>query len=417
MHVLYVTPYVPSQIRTRPYNLIKALAGRGHAITLLTASTSAEEETQAKQLQPHCQRVEVFPVPKWSSLLNCLKAVPSTEPFQTMYCYSAAMERRIAQIVQQESVDVVHIEHLRAARLGSAVQRLPKVYDSVDCISLLFERTWQNSTRLRSRLMAGLDLARTQSYEAYLLEQYDHIVITSDEDKRALESLGEQYLPAASHKAPVTVVTNGVDLRYFVPRESHKRRDGRPLTNSGHRTLVFTGKMSYHANVAAVLYFARQVLPRIWATRPDVCFQVVGKDPPPVVQALTADARVKVTGYVDDLRPYLAQASVAVCPTGYAVGIQNKVLEAMAMGMPVVSTPQGSTALAAQDGRDLLVATGEAEFAAKVISVLDDKQLARRLAQNGRRYVEAHHNWEMAAATLETAYEQAVRDRSFLRNS
>ena len=411
MHVLYVTPYVPSRIRTRPYNLIKALARCGHTITLLTASTSAEEQAQAEHLRSYCHRVEVFPVPKWCSLLNCARALPSREPLQAMYCYSAAMECRIAQIVQQEPIDVVHIEHLRAARLGRAVQHVPKVYDSVDCISLLFERAWRNGARLSSRLMAGLDLARTRRYEARLLGQYAHIVITSGEDKRALESLGERYLSPASRKAPVTVVTNGVDLRYFSPREDHRRGDGHPSTNSGHRTLVFTGKMSYHANMAAVLHFARQILPRIWAVCPNVCFQVVGKDPPPIIQALALETRVEVTGYVDDLRPYLAQASVAVCPTGYAVGIQNKVLEAMAMGTPIVSTPQGSMALAAQDGRDLLVAVGEIEFAEKVSRVLNDEQLARRLAQNGRRYVETYHDWETVAATLEGIYEQVVREQ------
>lgn len=226
MHVLYVTPYVPSRIRTRPCNLIKALAGRGHAITLLTASTSAEEQALARHLRSYCCRVEVFPVPKWRSLLNCAQALPSTEPLQAMYCYSVAMERRIAQIVQQEPIDVTHIEHLRAARLGRAVQRVPKVYDSVDCISLLFERTWRNSARLSSRLMAGLDLARTRRYEARLLGRYDYVVITSNGDKHALESLGERYLPPSSRKAPVTVVANGVDLRYFFPREDRRQCDG-----------------------------------------------------------------------------------------------------------------------------------------------------------------------------------------------
>ena len=104
------------------------------------------------------------------------------------------------------------------------------------------------------------------------------------------------------------------------------------------RTVIFTGKMSYHANVAGALYFAHEVLPRIWQRDPQVRFQIVGKDPPQAVQQLARDARIEVTGYVKDLRPYLAQATVAVCPVAYAVGIQNKVLEAMAMQVPVVCT-------------------------------------------------------------------------------
>ena len=172
-------------------------------------------------------------------------------------------------------------------------------------------------------------------------------------------------------------------------------------------TVVFTGKMSYHANVAAVLYFAREVLPYIWASAPDVRFQIVGKDPPEAVRQLAADERIQVTGTVDDLRPYLAQATVAVCPALYAVGVQNKVLEAMAMGAPVVSTHAGCAALAAEEGREILAADGEEGLAAAVLQILSDSALAERVAAAGRRYVETHHSWEAGARRLVEVYERA----------
>jgi sugar transferase (PEP-CTERM/EpsH1 system associated) len=400
MNVLYVTPYVPSRIRTRPYNLIRALILLGHRITLLTsAGSSSEEQQQAHELRGWGVQAEVFPVPLARSLGNCLMALPTREPLQAVYAYHPGMERRLSELVREGTFDVVHIEHLRAARLVRAARGAPTVYDSVDCISLLFEQAAQSGAQLRSRLMTAVDLARTRRYEAQLLTRYNRVVVTSRRDKEALEGLAHRYLPPPTRAASITVVTNGVDLAYFRPRQGAEQRDG--------RTVVFTGKMSYHANVAAVLYFTREVLPHIWAVDPEVQFQIVGKDPPETVRQLATDGRIQVTGTVDDLRPYLAQATVAVCPALYAVGIQNKVLEAMAMGTPVVSTPAGCAALAADGSREVLVARDQEALAAAVLRIMTDPALARSLSAAGRRYVEAHHNWETGARRLVGVYERA----------
>jgi sugar transferase (PEP-CTERM/EpsH1 system associated) len=400
MNILYITPYVPSRIRTRPYNLIRALILLGHQVTLLTAaSTSAEEQNEADELRDWGVRTEVFPVPLVRSLSNSLRALPTGEPLQAVYAYHPGMERRLGELLREETFDVVHIEHLRAARLVRAVMGAPTVYDSVDCISLLFEQAARSGAQLRSRLMTAVDLARTRRYEARLLTRYDRVVVTSQRDKDALQGLARRYLPPTPQAAPVTVVTNGVDLEYFQPQEDAGQRDG--------RTVVFTGKMSYHANVAAVLYFARDVLPHIWAVDPEVRFQIVGKDPPETVRQLATDGRIQVTGTVDDLRPYLSQARVAVCPALYAVGIQNKVLEAMAMGTPVVCTPAGCAALVADGSREVLIAEGEETLAAAVLQVLSDPALARCLSAAGRRYVEAHHSWEAGGRRLVGVYERA----------
>lgn len=404
MKLLYVTPYVPSRIRTRPYNLIRALIRLGHRVTLLTmAGTSLEEQQQADELRDWGARVEVFPVPLVRSLGNCLRALPTREPLQAVYAYHPRMEQRLGDLLREETFDVVHIEHLRASRLVRAVKGTPTVYDSVDCISLLFEQATRGGAQLHSRLMTGVDLARTRHYEAQLLTWYDQVVVTSRRDKEALEELAYRYLPPDTRPAPITVVTNGVDLEYFRPLETGFL----PKNQVSPPTIVFTGKMSYHANVAAALYFAQEVLPRIWAKDPIVRFQIVGQDPPETVRQLAADGRIQVTGTVEDLRPYLAQATVAVCPALYAVGIQNKVLEAMAMGTPVVSTPAGCAALAAEERQEVLVAEGEEELAVAVLQVLSDSALARHLSLAGRRYVESHHSWEASTRRLIKVYKEA----------
>ena len=400
MNILYTTPYVPSQIRTRPYNLIRALVRMGHQITLLTAaSTSAQDLEQVDELRTWGMHVEAFPVPLARSLGNCLRALTTGEPLQAVYAYHPGMEHRLCELLSEGDFDIVHVEHLRAARLLQALDKVPKVYDSVDCISLLFEQAVKQGAQLRSRFMAALDLARTRRYEAQLLTRFHHVVVTSQRDKDALEKLAHRYLSPPAQPAPITVVTNGVDLEYFRPQEDAGPRDD--------RTVVFTGKMSYHANIAAVLYFARDVLPHIWKRDPNVRFQVVGKDPPEAVQQLAADGRIEVTGTVEDLRPYLVQATAAVCPALYAVGIQNKVLEAMAMGAPVVSTPAGCAALAAEEREAVLTADGPEQLATAVLRVISDRALAKRLSAAGRRYVETHHSWDTAARELEEVYQQA----------
>lgn len=398
MRILYVTPYVPSRIRTRPYHLIRELVRQGHRVVLLTAAASEQEARDADELRQWGVQVEVFRVPRARSWVNCLAALPTREPLQAVYAYHPAMERRLAEWARSREVDVVHIEHLRAARLVRAVQGIPTVYDSVDSISLLFEQTLRLTPGLRSRLLAALDLARTRRYEARLLTRYDRAVVTSSRDKEALEALARRYLPPSARPAPITVVTNGVDLEYFRPQEGP--RDG--------KTVVFTGKMSYHANVAGALYFAREVLPCIWVRDPEVRFWVVGKDPPKAVQRLAQDERITVTGAVPDLRPYLARAAVAVCPVPYAVGIQFKVLEAMAMGVPVVSSRAAAEGLDARLGEDLLVAETADEFAAHVLRVLTDPALATRLSLAGRQYVETHHRWASIAERLVEVYQRAM---------
>jgi len=390
LRILFITPYVPSLIRVRPYNFIKFLARRGHRITLLSISSSAQEEQDADRLREWCQCVETVPVSRMRSLWNCVKALPQPEmPLQAVYSFSPRMQKRIRTLLREDSFDVVHVEHLRGARFRGAIRGVPCIYDSVDCITLLFEQAQRIGPSFKHRLMARLDLGRTRRYESHLADWYDHLLVTSPADKEALERLHD-----GRARGSITVLPNGVDLEYFAPMPIEREQD----------TLVFSGKMSYHSNVAAVLYLVREIMPRIWEQRPAVKLIVVGKDPPGEVRALAADERITVTGYVKDLRPYLARATVAVCPMRYGVGIQNKVLEALAMATPVVATPQACGALQAKDGRDLLIAAQAPAFAADVLRLLQDEALRRELARNGRQYVERFHNWDTIAASLENVY-------------
>ncbi len=397
MNILFVAPYTPSPIRVRPYQFIRHLAQRGHTITLVSAADNAAALTE---LWTICRRVVAVPVRRTDHLLAYARAVPSELPLQAAHCLTPAMVAAVTHEIKQSEHHVIHIEHLRAAEIVRAALRQcgdgpPAVLDAVDSITLLFERTLRRGANLSSRLRALADLARTRRYEAAYPHRFAAIAVTSPEDRWALMTLNRALnRPGGS---PIIVAPNGVDLTYFQaytgPRQPHH--------------LVFTGKMSYHANEAAARYLIEEIMPRVWVKRAEVTVTLAGAEPGPRLRAYARDPRITVTGAVPDLRPYLTEATLAVAPIRYGVGVQNKVLEAMATATPVITTRQATVALSAQPGHDLVVAEDANNFADTILTLLADNERRAAIGQAGRMYVERHHNWQQSVSRLEAVYASA----------
>ncbi len=391
MRILFVSPYIPSLIRVRPFNILKAQAERGHKLTLLALQPPGDEGEALPILRQLCQAVHIVPHSKAQTLLNGLMALPGSFPVQAAYSRSPAFAQAVHQLLSEQSFDVAHVEHLRGAVLADSLGKLPIVFDSVDSISLLFSKVMQDAPSLKSRLMALLDLKRTRRFEGQLTQRFPQVAVTSQADRRALVELG-------SDEQRIAVIPNGVDLAYFQPQAAarHPRR------------LIFTGKMSYHANVAAVADLTQQIMPLVWQQQPDVELYIVGKDPAPEVIEMGNDKRITITGFVPDLRPYLAEAAVAISTVRYGVGIQNKVLEAMAMETPVVCSKQASSALQTENERDLLVGEKPEEIASHILSLLQSADRRAAVGAAGRTYVETYHTWDGAAERFETLYARAI---------
>lgn len=408
--ILFIVPYVPNLIRVRPYNLIRHLSEQGHQITLLTLWTDEQERESIEQVRPYCERLLAFHLPRWRSLINCLGALPSKKPLQTVYCWEPALVRQMHELLNPLNgrlpFDVMHVEHLRGAGYGLYLKALllnryptiPVVWDSVDSISLLFRQAMVRSKSILSRGLTRFELSRTERYEAWLLNRFDHILVTSQADKEAL--LG---LPQGSENSPViSVIHNGVDLNYFKPDEQVSKDPA---------TLVISGKMSYHANVTMVLNLMNEIMPHVWAQRTDARVLIVGKDPPSEITTLAANPNVIVTGTVAHLPPYLQRATVAVAPIAYGAGIQNKVLEGMACGTPVVATSQAVSALAVKPDRDVLVAEEPAVFAAAIVRLLNNPQKRVEVGGAGRCYVEKNHQWATISGQLAHVYESLSKEK------
>jgi sugar transferase (PEP-CTERM/EpsH1 system associated) len=408
--ILFVVPYVPNLIRVRPYNLLVHLAARGHNITLVTLYSSEKEQADLERLSGICEAVYAFPLTRWRSYYNSLTALPQSIPLQSVYCWQPEMARCLIDLTHSDNgFDVIHIEHLRGAKYGLELKKIgkpaiqggrqgmpPIVWDSVDCISMLFKQAAGQSKKRLNRWVTRFEFSRTGRYEGWLVNQFDRVLVTSKNDRDALMKLA----PANTADCQIRVLPNGVDLNYFQPPKETAEKDP--------ATLVISGKMSYHANVTMSLNFVNDTLPIIWSRRPDVKLVLVGKDPTPELLNLRKNPAIRVTGTVDDIRPYLHQATLAVTPITYGAGIQNKVLEAMACGLPVVSSPQAVSALSVTPGHDLVVANNPEEFADAVVRLLDDPGLRSRLGQAGRQYVEQDHLWVRIAAQLEEVYNEVI---------
>jgi glycosyltransferase involved in cell wall biosynthesis len=360
-------------------------------------------------------------MPVWRSLCNSVMALPRAMPAQALYSWQPALRDAVGRVLDTYPVDLVHVEHLRGAYYGLQIRQLaaarriqlPIVWDSVDCITHLFRQAAQQSRSWRSRLMTRVELGRTERYEGWLVHQFDGVLVTSATDQATLAALAQESAHTSAATRRIQVLPNGVDLAQFHTADATRAP----------ATVLFSGKMSYHANVTAARYLVEEIMPLVWAVRPDVTVWLVGKDPTPAVRALqrppsaptphAPDAgAVIVTGMVPEVADYLRQATVAVAPILYGAGVQNKVLEALACGAPVVASPQAVSALQTRPGRDLLVAAAPSEFAHHILDIVAQPRLQTQLAQAGRRYVETHHSWDAIGSRLTHVYSRVIAERS-----
>jgi glycosyltransferase involved in cell wall biosynthesis len=313
------------------------------------------------------------------------------------------MARQIAERASRNEFDIIHIEHLRGSRFGlflkSRLPDIPVVWDSVDCISHLFQQAAKQSRSLFGKFMTRFELSRTRRAEGDLARRFDRVLVTAPPDRNALLEL----IPPGKSPSEISVLPNGVDLKYFYPKAGLQRDP---------ETIVFSGKMSYHANISMAKYLFEEIMPRIWKFRPAARLYIVGKDPAPAIKKMTQNPRITVTGTVDDIRPFLWRATVSVAPLLYGAGIQNKILEAMATGTPVVTTCQALSALQAQPGKDLFVSDDPDGFAQAVLQLIEDPDLQQKTGDASVTYTRTFHSWASIGSQLVNIYQQILDNNS-----
>jgi sugar transferase (PEP-CTERM/EpsH1 system associated) len=386
MRICFLTPrfpYPPLKGDTlRVYHQLRTLS-RDHRITLLSLADAPVSAADRAQVAALCERVEVVPLSRWRMLWNVGLGLASSRPLQVHYYQAAAARARLAARLAAERFDVIHATLIRVLPYVWNVRSPPVVVDLIDSLTLnLADR--RSQVRGPTRLGYELEYRRVRRYERAVVEHFPALVVTTEADRQALGG--------GDH---IAVLPNGVDLERFAFQPA-----GRDPA-----TLIFTGNMGYHPNEEAVVWFAAAVWPLVRAHRPEARWQIVGANPGERVRALAqAGTGIEVLGQVPDLTPYLGRATVAVAPMRSGSGIQNKVLEALAVGTPVVATGIANRGVRGAPGRDLLVADTAPAQAAALTTLLADPAAQARLAAAGRAFVEQHFRWEHHACRLTDIY-------------
>lgn len=394
MRILFVTPYVPASVRSRPYGFIKQLSKK-HSVTVVCLGQPAWETNYLHEIQSICEAVYLVHPNRITSYARAFLSIPSGVPLSVTYSASPDMHHTVNRLMEESQYDLIHTDFIRAGQFTSQIQGTPKIYDAVDCLTLAYYRAFQNEhTLLLHRALAYFEWLKIRNYEPKLLRSFDHAIISSPADK--------EYL--ANNGTAIDVVPNGVDLDYFHWNSDEPGRED---------SLIFLGKMNYYVNVDSILYFCRYIYPIIKSKREHIKLSIVGWNPTKKIYELTKDPSIQVTGAVPDIRPYLARATVIIAPMISGSGILNKILQALAVGTPVVATSIACQALQVKDGEHLLVADEPEEYADAVIRLLMDNNLRKKISFNARQYVEQHHNWQQIGDRLEQIYIDTINNHQY----
>jgi sugar transferase (PEP-CTERM/EpsH1 system associated) len=400
VNILYLAhriPYPPNKgEKIRAFHQIKELA-KTHAVHVCAFIDDPADFPHIPQLRQHCVSVEVVMRKGGLALLGAAVGFLSRRPLTVSLFYRRAFALKVQKILAVERFDCILCSSSSMAQYASLAGDIPKVIDFIDVDS----QKWRQYAQRHAFPMSWiyrLEGERLGRYEAAIAEEFDQSILSSREERRLFEK-------RLSH-CKIAVISNGVDLDYFQPSEAGCSQSFPP-------SIVFTGVMDYFPNIDAVEYFCREIYPRVLETIPEARFLIVGRNPVRGVKQLEQQSNVVVTGTVSDVRPYLGRAWVTVAPFHIARGIQNKVLESLAMGVPVVGTIEAFKGLGATERDGIRIGHDPVSFAREVTNCLRfDVVTRRQIAEQARAFVERHHRWQEQGAQLEQLIEDVVRQHA-----
>jgi sugar transferase (PEP-CTERM/EpsH1 system associated) len=358
--------------KLRAWEQIKGLS-RQFEIHLVCMADEEPDPEDLKQVMAYVQTIKIFTIPLWKRIPGFLTALFTGIPFQVAYFSSARMRRYITQTLHQEKISVCYTQLIR---LGRTVPMLPQVryfLDYMDALSAGMKSRIPESSGLM-KVLYRWEAERLARYELRLVSQYDAFSAITQADARLLPKTGSK---------PLLIIPNGVSERYFQTRLQPEPRFG----------LLFTGNMGYFPNVKAATYLIQEIFSLLQEDYPALTVCLAGTDPSEKVKAL-ASSKVIVTGYVEDMRTVMGDSKIFVAPLFTGSGLQNKLLESMAAGLPVITTPLANEALGAQPGESILVCSTALEFAQAISRLLKHPELAESIGKAGQVFVQKHYAWD-----------------------
>ncbi len=388
--ILYLTTRLPYPTiggdRVRMYNLLKQLKLKGHRIILVSLVTP--EDDLEGCLKDHTFFDRLIPVEfnKKLAYINAVKAIFNDRPFIVEYFYSREMQNEIDKLIKNEHFDIIGGYMIRVAPYLEKYKDKTIILDFVDAVSMMYERRIKTVKSIWDKFKIGVEYLKVRNYEKKCAKLFKYQTVISEVDKI--------YLEKYCSDSNIKIIKNGVDTDFFYPQNSK-------LKNA----ICFVGSMQYIPNSEAAIWFATEIFPLIKKSIPDAVFKIIGANPRKdlIMSAGNIDG-VEVLGRVNDVREYMSDCKVSVCPVKIAGGIQNKILEAMAMGIPVVTTPEGAEGIGA-DENILKVAVSNKEFAQKVIDIMKSNDMQKEISTKSRKFASDNFSWEKVGENLEKLIE------------
>lgn len=411
-------PYPPNKgDKIRSYHELRALAERGHEVHLVAFADELRDLQYQVELAHWCSSVRILRLRKFWARLRALLALLTSRPLSLGYFGSWWMKRLVKRTLTEQNFDAIFVYSSAMAQYVPGEWQSRTIIDLVDVDS---EKWREYAERISPPLswLYRIEARRLRKYELAIVSRFANTVLTTKREAALLDGLDE-----FTRRARLRIVTNGVDLDYFesaLPAMTSVQPRALPLTKTrGTGTvarLIFIGTMDYFANIEAVEWFVRKVFPLIREQAPRTEFIIAGSNPTKQVQQLAQQPGVTVTGFVEDVRPYLYDATACVVPLRIARGVQNKLLEAMAAGKAIIATPETIASLSVRSDEDLLIASTPDEFAAAVLRVIRDAGLHESLGKRARRYVEMEHEWPILLQPLVELVESIAQRRTESEN-
>lgn len=383
MKILFILSRFPYPLekgdKLRAWQHICSMHRSGHEVYVAAVSDCVVKEQWLEKVQPFCKEIRVIRMNYLHVIINLAMSFFRNIPLQTGYFFSSGNAAFLAQYFSEVKPDLVYCQLIRTARLVHGWKGVAKAIDFMDAYA---RGTKQRSERA-SFLMKPLyrrEVRLVKKMERECCEQFHGHWIISEQDLRSLN---------CTEGRVVTILPNGVDTEFYAPR-------GVPAVYD----ITFTGNMNYPPNIDAARFLVEEIMPLVWERLPEAKVQIAGANPSREVKAL-AGKRITITGWVDDIRDCYAKSKVFIAPMRIGTGLQNKLLEAMAMQIPAVTTPISFHPLGAKDGEHLLVGSDAPELANHLIALLSDSVNSKVLAERGRRWIIDHYSMQHSERMLQ----------------
>lgn len=362
--------------KLRAFYQIRELA-RQHELIICAISDTKPHPQARNILNEFSDAVYFFRIRKPGICFKLLTAFFTSIPFQVAYFHRNSIQRKIDQLIAHHKPDHIFCQLIRTAAYAQHLD-IDKTIDYQDVFSAGLRRRIKISPWYLQPLLKS-EYKRVLQYEAKVFDLFD---------KKAIISMPDRDKIPHPRREEIVVIPNGVDTEYFKPRKIDKSFD-----------IVFTGNMAYPPNVNGAEYLVKQIMPKVWSQKPGTRVVIAGANPASCVKALASE-RVVITGWVDDIRDYYAGSRIFVAPMQIGTGLQNKVLEAMAMQLPCISSPLANKALKASEGNEILIGRNTADYAQHILSLLSDPEQQESLGLNGYKFVIQRYNWKNTTSEL-----------------